>query len=147
MASTAKVDIDANFRILLAKLVAANATLRDSILSGGISTWFKPRDNVDTLDLSTIGEAFSRESLGSLFREVVAPTAGAPPGRVADLISILTQGDFMATAERAYRNRHMTSTRMRLHAAARARGHADSRGVLALGAMSYIQSIHRQGRG
>lgn len=92
----------------------------------------------DTLDIDRIN-AFNRQELEAQFRLAVADPAEA--GVVGDLIAILVQGDFLGQLERAYRARHMTSVRSKVHAAARQRGHGNVNGPLLLGMTNYIKQL------
>lgn len=97
----------------------------------------------DLTDLQGMSAAFNREELYQMFRDAVKDENS---GSVGDLIAIVTQGDFIASLERAYRARHQLSIRARAHAAARHRGHSHTSGVLQGGLVGYLKNILKQGQ-
>lgn len=72
---------------------------------------------------------------------IKAITDDQSPGVVGDLIASVTQGDWLATQERAFRQRHATKVRASMHAAARRYGHGHEAGLFAKGAMNYVKQI------
>jgi hypothetical protein len=71
---------------------------------------------------------------------------GDNPGVVGDLISSVTQGDWLATQERAFRARHQTKIRASMHAAARRRGHGHASGLFLKGLVNYVKFIVKQSK-
>jgi len=71
---------------------------------------------------------------------------GDNPGVVGDLISSVTQGDWLATQERAFRARHQTKIRSSMHAAARRRGHGHASGLFLKGLVNYVKFIVKQSK-
>ena len=95
--------------------------------------------NGDLFDLESLSDEFDREELFSMFKDAVADKNN--PGVTGDLEIILLQGDVVASAERAFRNRHASIVRNRLHTAGRHRGHGHDQGVINLGMMGFIQQL------
>lgn len=97
----------------------------------------------DTLDVIAMEAPFDRAALAANHQEVIRNPED--PGTVSDLIALKLQSDYLACLERAFRTRHRTSVRSRIHAAARRRGHGDQAGIFVGGVLQYISNIIRQG--
>lgn len=95
----------------------------------------------DLFDLINMAAAFLRDNQNEDFQNVASNS-----GVQADYILMTLQGDFIATIERAYRARHQTSVRTRMHAAARYRGHSFPTGVLQLGLQGYLEWLEKQAK-
>lgn len=108
----------------------------------GAPEWFRPDGfDGDVYDIEDMHEPFSREEHEEQFAQVVKdPNA---PGTTGDFSMIALQGDFLAAMERAYRDRHMSSVRRRIHSAARRMGHSAETGVIKLGLVGYIENIDK----
>lgn len=119
----------------------AEANARAAATPGATrSQFFLPPGLTGSLfDLPGLSSVFSREELSEQFQRAVAD-AGSP-GVVGDLIAVLLQGDFIATAERAFRSRHTTSVRDKLLASGRLRGHGHEYGVVRRALPAYLQQI------
>lgn len=63
------------------------------------------------------------------------------PGVVGDLMASVTQGDWLATQERAFRQRHSSKIRNSMHAAGRRYGHGHPSGLFAKGVVNYVKQI------
>jgi len=98
----------------------------------------------DLNDLEGMSAAFSREE----HTEDVTNAISDPenPGVVGDLMVSSLQGDYLAAQERAFRSRHLSPVRRRLHAAARRAGHGDDRGLFKRGVLGFIESILAQSK-
>jgi hypothetical protein len=92
----------------------------------------------DLTNIEGMSKAFDRSEIHDDFRDTINED---DKGVVADLELEVTQGDFIARMERAYRQRHHTSLRDRMHAAARARGHHHDNGVLTVGVLGYLEHL------
>ena len=68
------------------------------------------------------------------------------PGVVGDLMTSSLQGDYLAMQERAFRARHLSGVRRRLHAAARRAGHGDDKGLFKRGVLGYVESVLKQSK-
>lgn len=129
-----------NYTALLTAIAQYAESQRVSTTTGLPPKNFTPSGwNGDVFDIPSLGLSFSRRELYGLFRTVVSATENG--GTVGDLEVILTQGDYLAAAERAFRARHSSSVRDKMHAAARHRGQGDPRGVLNSGLGNYIKQL------
>lgn len=95
--------------------------------------------NGDIFDLKGMSKPWDRKELEEDVIKSIKD--GDNPGVVGDLISSVTQGDWLATAERAFRHQHQTKIRASVHAAARHRGHGDAAGVYLKGMINYVKYI------
>lgn len=136
--------IDPNFVEQLDKLKDQSKRIYISTLVGDDSDgncvtsqrkWQIPTPNTWDLNLfniSGISGAFDRATANQVYIRALTkgPKVGlldkAPEGegRVADCQAMKIQIDYMATMERAFRLRHASSIRCKLHSAARRRGHS-----------------------
>lgn len=99
----------------------------------------KAGPNIDPLNIPGVVLKFDRQKVNTNFGELIAD--GANPGALGDVISVKTQCDYVAIAERAYRARHCTPVRSIALAAARRRGHGDPLGVFQGGVLRYVQDM------
>jgi hypothetical protein len=77
------------------------------------------------LDIPSAASAFSRNEINALYLTALTSTQGV----LGDAAALTLQGDYVACAQRAYTMRHATKARRAAWAAARYKGHSDSRGV------------------
>ena len=97
----------------------------------------------DPLDIPGIADAFNRDEIGGNYAECLSdPTS---PGTTGDAQALTLQSDWLAMQERAFRVRHETSVRSAIHAAARRRGHAHEKGVVAVGVVKYVEDLIKRG--
>jgi len=71
--------------------------------------------------------AFNRDEINTNFEDCTKSADN--PGTIGDVSSLMTQCDYVAMEERAFRTRHMSSIRAMAHANARRTGHGQARGV------------------
>lgn len=91
--------------------------------------WQVPAKQTTTLtDIEGLSSGFSRDNANVNYEEVMQ--SGTSPGTVGDVMSLGTQIDHMAAAERAYRLRHATPIRAAVLSSSRRAGHGHSQGVL-----------------
>jgi hypothetical protein len=113
--------------------------------SGGTdSNFYQPPDSGwsgDVTDWQGMSQAFDRTLQQEDFQKMVTDD-----GTTSDNTLIVLQNDLLAALERAYRARHHSSVRTRMHAAARHRGHGHSGGVLKKGLQGYLEWIEKQGK-
>jgi hypothetical protein len=76
-------------------------------------------------DLDDVTQAFDRSCVDRAYQQALL---GEPPGTSADCLALRFQADWLAQAERAYRDRHASPVRALAHAAARRRGHGHTAG-------------------
>jgi len=113
-------------------------------LNSGTFNYFRPPTSDwsgDLFDLVGIAEAFKR-----LEQEQDFQSTASSGGVQGDYILTTLQGDFLAVLERAFRARHQTSVRTRIHAAARYRGHGFPTGVMQLGMQGYLEWLEKQAK-
>lgn len=99
----------------------------------------------DLFDLKGMAEPFKRdENHNDLLQAVKSAES---PGTTTDLIASQLQGDFLGTCERAFRERHKSTIRSRLHAAGRHYGSGHESGIVKEGIQNYIQWLIKTGKG
>jgi len=131
---------------LLRQLDAAAEYARkdqEAVWKPGPRPWFVPADpegnwSGDLFALEELNGLFSREDLGRRFDEATDPES---PGVSGDLMAVQLQGDYLATMERAYRNRIRTSVRNKIHAAARRKGQSGASGVIIRGQRGFLERL------
>jgi len=70
------------------------------------------------------------------------------PGNAGDLVSTMTQIEYLAMAERAFRARHtMTFPRNIAHATARQNGFSKDKGPLKMSVLKYLEDISKMSAG
>jgi len=141
---TSKAALRENFVQHISKLVDFQNQRHESALNQGPSTFYEPPDSDwdgDLFDLQGMSKAFDRTPQQEDFQ-----TAASEGGVQGDYILTILQGDMLAVLERAYRARHHTSVRSRLHAAARQRGHGFPTGVLSQGLQGYLEWLEKQAK-
>lgn len=135
--------------ILLSRLAELSATataVAEAAVSGSPPRWFRPSGMASKLsDLPAYSEFFSRREQELTFEKTVADKDDF--GTVGDLMMLQLQGDLLVAMEQAFRARHQSSCRMRLHAAARLRGHGHEAGVIRIGLAGYIVGIDKLNKG
>lgn len=93
----------------------------------------------DLHDLDGMSKAFDRADNWQDFKDAIKDASA--PGTSGDIIASQLQSEYLATQERAFRNRHASPCRLMLHAAARRRGHSHDNGVLKVGVLGYLENI------
>ncbi len=110
----------------------------------GLNMWYQPQAegwNQDLFDLKGMSQAFDRGAHAQDFEAAMANPANA--GCVGDLMAIQLQGDFLASLERAFRERHKTWPRMMVQANCRRYGHQHEKGLFQLGFKNYLAFVLR----
>lgn len=92
---------------------------RDATVAG-VASW-----SGDPNDLEGIADALNHDSLGQEYAEVMVNAASAGQATACKL-----QSDYLASAERAMRLRHLSQPRAAMHAASRRLGHGLPLGIL-----------------
>lgn len=132
----------------LIEALASYADADDEALSNqGPAKFFFPTLNGwsgDLFDLEGMSQAWDRSEIYEDFRNTVKDSSDS--GVVADLMTVILQGDFVAIAERAFRHQASTSVRDKIHASARRRGHANPAGVLTRGIQGYVEHLDRMAK-
>lgn len=99
----------------------------------------------DLFNLEDISKVFDRTELEEDFLAVIDKDQ-PDKGVIGDLMNISTQGDWLATLERAFRSRHSTPIRAWMHAAARRRGQANNGGVIKRGMLDYVERLVKESK-
>lgn len=140
-----QAQIRSAFRDQLDKLREYVQAEEQSLCNQQPSKFYEPDKgswNGDLFDIEGMAEAFKRDEIHDDFRKAINDD-----GVTTDLEVCLLQGDFVAMLERAYRERHKTPVRAKLHAAARRRGHGDEDGLYTKGLLGYLEHLMRLGAG
>lgn len=126
-------------------LLGFNQGLQKALQTAGAAQWFQPTGwDGNVHNIANLGAGMDREELYTMFRAAMNP---GNTGTAGDLGAILVQGDNLAAAERAFRQRHAGSIRTKMHAAARHRGHAADAGVPNNGQANYLKQLVRLASG
>ena len=128
-------ELDPRFLAQITRLQDVSASVANTTtnIEHAQRSWQNPDDNNGAwsgspFDIPNIAKAFDRAALGEAYARVMQD----PKGSVGDAMSVKLQSDYLAAQERAFRLRHLSSVRARVHAAARRRGHAnDEFGIFA----------------
>lgn len=102
----------------------------DAIIEGGAVPIFIPDKDQwggDLFDYEGMAKAFNRNDVSTIVQRAVASADAS--GTQGDMIVATMQGDFLASEERAYRERHRSFVRARIHATGRHLGKASKGGV------------------
>lgn len=145
---TPKSDIRDTFREQLEKLAESADSAHLALLLIEQRKWFHPELKGwggDLFDLVGMSKSFDRSANHKDFLDALS--SAEAPGAIGDLASAQLQGDWLASLERAYRQRHSSAIRGRLHAAARLLGHGHEKGPLRQGVMKWLEGIVQTTKG
>ncbi len=110
----------------------------------GPAHWYRPGDfSGSLLNPLDYHEPFDRRQQEYEFEQAVTGADGKTFGTTTDLALVQLQGDLMACAERAFRARHQTAVRSRIHPTGRLAGHAADTGVIKESMLGYIVALDR----
>lgn len=108
--------------------------------------WYRPKGLKDSLtEIDKLHASFSRDEQEADFTSTVKDLDNR--GTVGDLSIVQLQGDMLHCLERAFRARHHTSCRTRIHPLARLRGHGMPAGVIREGMEGYIVNLDLMNKG
>lgn len=109
--------------------------------------WYMPEDfdPEDLFDFLEMHSPFSREEFEQWFVDVVKDPSDA--GTTTDLGVLSLQGDLLHAMERAFRCRHHTAVRNRVHPSGRRWGHSHEHGAIKGGLLAYIQNLDKLQKG
>ncbi len=146
---TPKTDVGKLFNKRITELADTQTKNGQAALNQGPAMWYRPAEITKSYASDSgnqqVAEAFSRQEQEKWFDE--ATKNRKDKGVRGDFIQIQLQGDFMACMERAYRSRHLSSVRSRIHPAARLEGTGHEYGVLRQGVLGYITGIDLMNKG
>lgn len=136
-----KIDAGDNFTAQVEQLAFYAKRAADSALNGAWSLWYRPANfnNTALTDIANLGKPFDRAEYTEKFEKVTKEANAV--GTVGDLFIIQNEGEFLATLERAFRARHHTSVRSRIHALARLAGHGHDLGPIKGGWLHYVHNL------
>ncbi len=138
-----KADISGSLVKLLQSFKEWNKRQEDHIRNTKANGFYNPPVtgwDGDLFDIEGMAEPFKRDELYEMFKDTLANPEDL--GVTGDLELILIQGDMLGAAERAYRNRHASPVRNRLHAAGRHRGHGHDNGVIEFGLLAFVHQLN-----
>jgi hypothetical protein len=142
-----KVDVDPNFERQLRKIKDDARAASEALRSGGQVKWMRPHDwEGDPTDYESIHEALNRDRANEQFVDAVKDAQA--PGVVGDTISATLMIDYLATMERAFKNRAtMSHCRRIAHVAGRKKGHGSDTGPLVQSSLEYLRRVVRKAKG
>ncbi len=141
VAPSPKSDIGDVFREQLEKLAENARKNAEALRLTGDRVWCLPERkgwNGDLFDLLGMAKPFDRSQNHEDYLKAVTED---PPGCVGELAAAQFQGDWLAAMERAFRQRHASAVRGRLHSAGRLYGHGHELGPLRQGVLKWLEGI------
>lgn len=121
----------------------------DALCNTDSGQWYRPDawepGAAGVFDVPSMHTPFSRTEQEDQFIAATADPRVA--GTVGDLQIVAAQGECLQTMERAFRARHHSTVRMRLHPSARLRGHGHANGLILAGLIGHIENTDRLNRG
>ena len=136
-----KTEVGTVFREQAEKLRVHSEKEDLSIRNQSPPEWYRPDPLTTNLfDIPAMSEPYSREEQAEQFADVVKDPD--KPGTTGDLSMVALQGDFVATMERAFRDRHMSPVRRKLHASGHRMGHSAETGVIQLGLVGFVDRLN-----
>lgn len=148
-APTPKTDVGILFNKRMNELADFQAQNARAALGLSHPVWYRPAEITKSYASEEgnqqIHEAFSRKEQEVWFDEATKNRESR--GIRGDFIQIQTQGDLMACFERAYRARHTSALKSRLHPAARLEGTGHQYGVIKQGILGRIVGIDLLNKG
>lgn len=145
---TSKADIRTTFRKQLEKLAKDAEAAHKAYKLEGQRKWYHPELegwSGDLFDLEGIAQAYDRQENHEDFLNALQDAQS--PGAIGDLAASQFQGDWLAALERAFRRRHASVVRSRLHAAGRLFGHGHEKGPLKQGVMKWLEGLVQNAKG
>jgi hypothetical protein len=140
-----KGQIHAVFQTNLQDLVAQAGDQAGMARGLLVRPWNRPDLAPDPLDVPGITAAYDRKQIDVNYGELIQ--SGNDAGTCGDVISVKTQGDYIAIMERGFRARHATPVRCIGHAMARRRGHSQPDGVFLGSVLVHVQDAWEAGQG
>lgn len=144
--ATPKTGVGELFREQLMKLKDFAKQAHESIINEKPPWWYRPKNfDADLFQIQEYHPPFLRDEYEEWFQDVVKDPMS--PGTVTDLTILSLQGDWLHAMERAFRCRHHTSVRNRIHPSARRKGHGDENGAIQGGLLAYIENLDTINKG
>lgn len=135
-----RTDIREKFRTQTDKLRTDAETNAKAYQLQEQRVWMAPEKgdwDGNLFDLAGLAKPFKRDENHEDYLNACQDKSS--PGTANDLIAAQLQGDFLGTYERAFRERHKTSIRTRLHAAGRCFGTGHEKGIAKEGIQGFIK--------
>jgi hypothetical protein len=119
----------------------SEAAAKASLLDGQRKWAYPPLNgwNGDPQAITDMNKAFDRNDLNAQYQELIKDKT--QEGKIGEVMVTKLQVDYIAAAERAFRTRHCSSVRARLHSAARRRGQGDKKGIFTGGVVLHLQRL------
>lgn len=133
---------DPEFTSQLDKLKSTSDAADKAAILTGQREWMYPPLNGWTgcpWDLSGMNKAFPREHLNEVYCKILGDKNST--GTVGEAMAVKLQVDYIAALERAFRTRHCSSVRARMHSAARRRGQAAEKGLFQNNVLLHIERM------
>jgi hypothetical protein len=124
------------FRTNIQDIAKQDGQQADAIRGNGSRPWNRPDEAPDPLDIPGITAAYDRNEVDTNYAELLK--SGDDSGTCGEVVSVKTQGDYIAIMERGFRARHATPVRCIGHAMARRKGHSQPNGVFLGGVVSHV---------
>lgn len=115
--------LDTGFLNHIVELEATSAAAADATMLTGQRQWMYPPLGAwdgDTSNITGMNDAFDRAALNTQYEDLVSDQT--QESTIGEVMITKLQVDYIAALERAFRTRHCSSVRAKLHAAARRRG-------------------------
>ena len=108
---------------------SSTAASKATLLTGQRKWTYPPLNGWDGNPFNIVGmnDAFKRKNLNYIYLQILGDPEKA--GTIGELMALKLQIDYVAALERAFRSRHCSSIRAKIHAAARKRGQGDTKGL------------------
>lgn len=122
--------LDPDFQAHVDEIELTSTAAADAVCLLGQRKWHYPPLNTwsgNPLDITGTTNAFLRTNLNQEYVDAINDID--QQSTVGDGMVLKLQIDYIAALERAFRTRHASSVRCKIHAAARRRGMGDSGGV------------------
>jgi hypothetical protein len=134
--------LDPEFLVQIEELVLTSAAAHAASVLVGQREWMYPPLqgwSGDPQAISDMNKAFIRDTLNALYKQVLNDMDRV--GTVGESMVLKLQVDYIAAIERAFRTRHCSSVRARLHSASRRQGQAHSNGVFGGSVLVWLERL------
>ena len=142
---SSKASMDPKFENLLREFMKRSLEEYQKRKMGRQVKWYRPKGwNGDIFDVEGMSPPFDRSKANGDF--VLAVQDPANPGVSGDLVATTTMIDYLACAERAFRQRFMRRPRAVAHLLGRKKGHGQQQGPFMQNGIEYVRSVLRQAK-
>jgi hypothetical protein len=133
---------DPEFLDQISKMEEASSAADKATTLKGQRQWMYPPLqgwDGDPQNITGMNKAFIRAHLNDLYKKILAQAS--PTGTVGEAMAVKLQVDYIAALERAFRTRHCSSVRAKIHAASRRRGQGNPDGVFTSSVVLWIERL------